>query len=82
MILYFVLLLLILYQTSECLNSANEENQLSSAQLGMAELAKTMKNPGQLKEALELLKDPEIAAEVSELLSLPKFQTNYMYFFI
>ena len=38
---------------------------LSDAQLGMHELSKAMKNPAMLAEAMELLKDPETAAEVT-----------------
>jgi hypothetical protein len=37
---------------------------MSDAQLGIAKLAEAAKNPKMLADAMEMLKDPEVAAEV------------------
>eukprot|EP01031_Cornospumella_fuschlensis_P033095 gene33095-40034_t len=44
--------------------SAARRDEMSTAQLGMSELSKVAKNPKLMAEALEDLKNPEIAAEV------------------
>jgi uncharacterized protein YjgD (DUF1641 family) len=44
--------------------SESETEVLSDAELGMKELGKSLKDPRILAEALEMLKDPEIAREV------------------
>ena len=42
-----------------------DDDTISSAELGMMELARSVKNPKLLAQAMEDLKDPEIAAQVS-----------------
>lgn len=46
------------------LNNPNSAKQMTDVELGLSELAKTARNPKFLAEALQDLKDPEIAAEV------------------
>jgi len=41
-----------------------KQQQLSDVELGIAELAKAAKNPKMLADAMEALKDPEVAREV------------------
>jgi hypothetical protein len=53
--------------TPEVLGQVNKgKREQTDAQLGLAELAKTTADPKLLAEAMEMLKDPETAAEVSE----------------
>jgi uncharacterized protein YjgD (DUF1641 family) len=44
--------------------AAHEEADLSDASLGMQEMIKAAKNPKMLADAMEMMKDPETAAEV------------------
>ena len=44
---------------------SKDESALSDAELGIRELSKTLKDPSLLQEALQMLKDPEIAKEAS-----------------
>lgn len=50
--------------------------------MGLQELAKAARNPKALVEAMEMLKDPEIAAEVgvSRLLANPSIQCHIAYY--
>ena len=50
-------------QMNQMQNDVKEK--LSDAQLGMQELAKSAQDPKVMAEAMEMLKDPEIAKEVS-----------------
>lgn len=45
--------------------SAHESSGLTDAALGMQEMMKASKNPKMLADAMEMMKDPEIAAEVA-----------------
>ena len=44
--------------------AAHQEEELSDAALGMQEMIKAAKNPKMLADAMEMMKDPETAAEV------------------
>lgn len=55
----------------------DDEVSLSDAELGLSELMKTMRNnPTDLLETLDMLKDPDIAAEVKAMMTDPKFQED------
>lgn len=47
--------------------STQQETDLSDAALGMQEMMKAAKNPKMLADAMEMMKDPETAAEVSHI---------------
>jgi hypothetical protein len=53
--------------------SAHKEDELSDAALGLQEMMKASKNPKMLADAMEMMKDPEIAAEVDPYLFCPAF---------
>lgn len=48
-------------------NNDKDDNFISASELGLQELAKSARDPRLLAQALEDLKDPEIAAEVALL---------------
>lgn len=68
--------------TSQIVLLARTQEKISDAQLGLQELAKAARNPKALVEAMEMLKDPEIAAEVgvSRLLANPSIQCHIAYY--
>lgn len=45
--------------------SSQQDSELSDAALGMQEMMKAAKNPKMLADAMEMMKDPETAAEVT-----------------
>lgn len=58
-------------KTAQILSEINEE--LSDANIGLKELARTARNPKLLAEAMEDLKNPEIAKEVEKMMKDPQF---------
>ena len=50
--------------TTKSKKTESKEETISDAELGLRELQKTLKDPKALAEAMEMLKDPEIAKEV------------------
>lgn len=49
---------------SEMRSHQQAQKKMSDAELGLSELAKAAQNPKAMAEAMEMLKDPETAAEV------------------
>ena len=45
-----------------------------SAQLGLDALAQTVRDPAAMTQAMELLNDPQVAAEVEAMMKDPAFQ--------
>lgn len=56
---------------AQLIEAASELKQESDIDIGLRELAKAAKNPKMLADAMEMLKDPEIAKEVIIFKSLP-----------
>ena len=58
-------------------SQGSDEPSLSDAELGLSELMKTVRNnPADMMDTLQMLKDPEIAAEVKAMMADPKFQED------
>lgn len=53
-----------------------QKAELSDAELGIRELAKTARDPKMMAEAMEMLKDPEMQAEVQQMMKDPQFQKD------
>ena len=65
---FIFLIFIVLGTFSKTSHRGDKESKgeaLTDAELGIRELSKTLKDPSLLQEALQMLKDPEIAKEAS-----------------